>query len=266
MLEPQEIEDILERFRDWLESTSEDLDVAEVRALAERLAQGASEAESNGSVGLLQVVETMTALRHDLKRESKAVRSLREAAETALEGLHRATEQFVEFQQDAGRAVEQAVRPFVEKLIMLDELIAQAASSIDKVAGRQEEPIGPQLRRELEASFARLPRWRRVAAAFWHHTVCSRLSDFRAAARNDVEGLAEGVRMLRTRAAAALADAGIARMACVGKRVDPTTMRVVEVVAAQERPAETVIEEVRPGYIYQGNVIRCAEVRATRGG
>lgn len=270
MLPPQEIEDVLERFRDWLTTANEELDAADVRALAEQLSQGAMAGAatevSNGSVGLLQVVETVTALRHDLKLQNKSVRSLRETTEVALEGLQRASEQFDRNQKDAERAAEQAVRPFVEKLLTLDELIGQAESSIGSLSSHAEEPPVDRIERELSARYLALPRWRRAAAAFWQRVVCDVLKNHRQAPRTGMEGLVEGLRLLRTRASAALADVGVERIECVGRRVDPAAMRVVDVAEAAGRPPETVVEEVRPGYTFRGNVVRFAEVRATRGG
>src|SRR5688500_11737270 len=110
MLDHQETEDVIERFRDWLAATSEELRTSDVRDLAQRLASGAAEPAARGGVGLLQVVETMTALRQDLKLESKAVHSLRETTEAALEGLHRAIEHLEDCQQDAALAGERAAR------------------------------------------------------------------------------------------------------------------------------------------------------------
>ena len=39
-------------------------------------------------------------------------------------------------------------------------------------------------------------------------------------------------------------------------------MRVIELVDAPGVPPETVVEEIRPGYVWRGQVVRYAEVRA----
>ena len=68
--------------------------------------------------------------------------------------------------------------------------------------------------------------------------------------------------MLQTRLERAFTASQIQRVTCVGQTVDPQTMRVVETVRDVNRPLGTVLEELRPGYLRAGKVLRHAEVKA----
>ena len=76
--------------------------------------------------------------------------------------------------------------------------------------------------------------------------------------------LLDGYRLIQKRLAQGLQSAGISRIRTAGEPIDPERMIVVEVVAADDLPAETVCEEIRAGYMWKGRLLRSAEVRATR--
>ena len=62
---------------------------------------------------------------------------------------------------------------------------------------------------------------------------------------------------------ALVAAAGVLRIRAQGQQVDPERMIVVEVALAEGPPGQ-VVEEVRRGYMWQGQLLRAAEVRAIR--
>ncbi len=62
----------------------------------------------------------------------------------------------------------------------------------------------------------------------------------------------------------AMAKEGLCRMVSLGLPVDPHSMTVVEVVDGEGHAPGTVVEEIRPGYRWNGKVVRYAEVRAAR--
>jgi molecular chaperone GrpE len=53
-------------------------------------------------------------------------------------------------------------------------------------------------------------------------------------------------------------------IACTGEEFDPDLMEVVEVVDDPDQPSGTVVEEVRPGYLWRGKVLRFAQVKVAR--
>ena len=54
--------------------------------------------------------------------------------------------------------------------------------------------------------------------------------------------------------------AGIARVETLGRPLDPHTMRVVEAERTDSHQPETVLREIRPGYLRSDRVLRLAEV------
>jgi molecular chaperone GrpE len=57
---------------------------------------------------------------------------------------------------------------------------------------------------------------------------------------------------------------GLEPIPAVGRPFDPERMEVVEVVHEPGRTASEVTDEVRRGYLWQGKVFRCAQVRVAR--
>jgi molecular chaperone GrpE len=53
-------------------------------------------------------------------------------------------------------------------------------------------------------------------------------------------------------------------MECSGAEYDPELMEVVEVVDGGDLPSGTVVEDVRPGYLWRGKVLRFAQVKVAR--
>lgn len=60
-----------------------------------------------------------------------------------------------------------------------------------------------------------------------------------------------------------LVSAGLERISTTGKTLDPNTMVAVS-SESSELPAYTVLEEIQPGYLWQNNVLRPAEVRISK--
>lgn len=61
-----------------------------------------------------------------------------------------------------------------------------------------------------------------------------------------------------------LAEEGLRRMECEGKRCDPYQHEVLDVVDRDDVPEDTIVEELAPGYYFHDNVIRPARVRVAR--
>ncbi|RCK80920.1 MAG: hypothetical protein OZSIB_2808 [Candidatus Ozemobacter sibiricus] len=52
----------------------------------------------------------------------------------------------------------------------------------------------------------------------------------------------------------------------VGQKVDPHRHQVAEAVAAPGHPPETIIEQLKPGWVWHDELLRPAEVKATPAG
>jgi molecular chaperone GrpE len=261
---PHDIEAILDRFRDWLSQTQADVQALDALGPEEPGTPG--DRGQGPEVGLLQLVEAFTALRHELKLQTKSARSVEESVQAALGGMDRAIAQFQTVQAREVHAAEQAAKPLVTALIELDEALERGVKAVAIMERRFVQQSPQQLLETLDERFARLRAWRRWLGGRWHREVRQLCQDQEAETLvRAFAALAEGYQLVRSRLQRVLAEQQIQRIACVGQHVDPTAMTVVELVDDPHAMPETVVDELRPGYTWRGQVVRYAEVRAVRG-
>jgi hypothetical protein len=116
--------------------------------------------------------------------------------------------------------------------------------------------LSDRIDRTSEA-FAREPAG---SAGFWPWT-----RKAIAAWRNDRRVLAESIGILMLQKNSLLAQAGLERIPCAGKRFDPACMAASEVVVDAGVPDHTVLSETLPGWREAGGrIIRFAQVRVSR--
>jgi molecular chaperone GrpE len=253
-------DELLARFRQWLDQTR-----TEAAALADNAAM--EDEESGETVGLYQLVEQLVALRHDVKLLTKAARSGEERSEATLLSMQAAIEQFRAAGGQDAEAAEKAARPLVEALVELDESLVRGRRVIE-VARRRvlEEAAGElkTLREQLDELYRTQPWWRRALCRPWHQAAkdvyAGRTLDTQ---RHIFDSLLEGYDLIQARLQRTMRQQSIVRMQCLGKQVDPNSMTVLEMVSDASLPAGAVAEEVRPGYYWNGKVLRFAEVKAT---
>jgi molecular chaperone GrpE len=120
-------------------------------------------------------------------------------------------------------------------------------------------------RQQLADFYAAQPAWKRWLCRSWYVGARELWQADADDRKRIVDALAEGYAMVRKRLHRAMAKEGLYRMTSLGLPVDPHAMTVVEVVDAEDHHAPgTVVEEIRPGYRWNGKVVRYAEVRAAR--
>jgi len=254
-----EQEEILHRFQEWLTQTNRELE-----QLADEPSVPADMAPSQPA-GLLPLVEAFTALRHELKLQTKSARGVEESLQTALAGLDRAMERFSSVEPQETAAAEKAMRPLVEALIELDEALRRGARAVAASQQRLSEELPRRLVEDLEQRFARRTAWQRWRSRPWQAEVLQCCRQLVAETQGPLlASLGDGYQLICGRLQRMLTEHRIERLACAGQSVDSARMRVVELVDAPGVPPETVVDEIRPGYVWRGIVVRCAEVRATR--
>lgn len=249
----------LGRFRQWL---------AEVRDEAEMLPEepdAAAGRSALGQVGLVQLVAEFTALRHEVKLQTKSARGAGEATEQAIAAMQQAIELFRGLEPREADAAREAAQPLVEQLVELDEALVRGRSAIDSAHRAIIDDLAGRVRAELDGVLRELPSWKRWLVGPWSRKASELLAQRAAEDYAGIFGsLAEGYGLILSRMQRAMTRAELYRIECVGRIADPSLMTVVEVVDDPLRPPGLVIEEVRPGYYWKGKVFRFAEVRAVQ--
>lgn len=251
-------EQVLARLRGWLDQTQ-----AECEWLDE---QAADQPWPDEPIGLYQLVEQLTALRHDVKLLAKAARGVDEGTEAARLSLQAAIEQFRSVEPQEAEAADKAARPLVEAVVELDESLRRCRGVIVQAKSRIVERLNAELqevRQQLDRLFRIQPWWRRFLCGPWHEASKSLYSGRTLdACRAVFDSFLEGYDLIHKRLDRLMDEQSIVRMECLGTQADPNRMTVVEVVSDPSRRPGTVIEETRPGYCWKGRVLRFAEVKA----
>jgi molecular chaperone GrpE len=254
-------EAIIDRLRNWLDSVRANGEGFDARELALDAQIGPPPRE----FGIIDLVEEFTALRHELKLQTKSGRGLIDQTETTVATLKQATEQFRSAQTKDAQAVWKAATPLAEALADLDEALVRGQREIE----RARRLIADESVRELENALDDLHRrqsWvrRRLLRSF-HQQVIETVR-LAGRARHDLfDSFLEGYSLIQKRLGRVLAAEQIEHISCLGKPVDPERMMVIEVVDEPRDQPGTVVKELRRGYTWQGRVIRYAEVQAARG-
>jgi len=199
-------------------------------------------------------------LRQEVNLQTRASRSQLEQNSQALEKLGQALDQLREPAPDP----LDAVRPLLKSLIEARDALALAHKQVAK------SRVTPSLAPPPKVSF-QLPHWTRWFDLEKHVRRAVAPLEVWASSRTDaeqgqalLESLVVGYTMSLQRLDRALEKSGLERIDCVGQPFDPDVMEVVEVVKDESRSASVVLEDVRPGYRYRGQLFRCAQARVAR--
>ena len=80
------------------------------------------------------------------------------------------------------------------------------------------------------------------------------------------EVILQGIEMIQNELWELLSRNGLSKIETVGKPFDPEQHEAIETVEDVTHPEGTVIEEIRPGYLLNGKLLRPASVKITKKG
>jgi len=80
----------------------------------------------------------------------------------------------------------------------------------------------------------------------------------------NAEVILKGVTLIKNEMWDFLADRGLSRIETVGLLFDPKHHEAVETVESDAYPENTVVEEIRAGYLLNGKLLRPASVKVSR--
>jgi molecular chaperone GrpE len=213
-------------------------------------------------LGIVDLVEEFTALRHELKLQTKSGRGLLDQTETMLTGLRQAIEQFRSVEPKESQAAWTAGKPLAVALADLDEALDRGRREIEKARYRiAEESVGA-LENALHDRFRRQGWVRRRMTRRYHQQVLDVVREAGQVRRDFFDSLLEGYGLIQNRLRRVMKSEQIEPIACEGRPVDPQRMTVIEVVEDTHQPPGTVVKELRRGYTWRGRLLRYAEVQA----
>ena len=249
-LTPEAVDGLLAEFRDWLGSAS-----------AGRQPPGAhfhrepDAPRSPAPVDLFTLVGQFTALRHEVNLQTKAARA---ATEQAAEALKRLAEPPPE-PDDKARAAVKAVIDIADALALslrqAERLRDAAAELLDELTAERGDPQPPG-----PGFFGRLFGRRPGPAEDTEPPVDPTADKLRQL----VAAAADGYALSLRRVERLLPTLELEPRPCYGGPFDPDWMEAVEVVGDTGEPPGTVVEEVRPGYLWRGKPFRPAQVKVAR--
>lgn len=252
---------IVRRFETWLdgvladESAPEGIDAA---VLAE-LADGAEDA--SGGTDAFALWSALTALTQEVKLQSRAFQMLSERLDPLADAAAR-LETVAEGEQALARAVAQLEVEVIRRQQRWEKELRQECErrAIRQILETLVD-IHERLLRGAEVLEGAAPDAPPVPGGFW-----SRLAGGRGGgtAREILKAHETGNRLLLERVEAALASHGVRRRPCAGRPFDPALMVALAVEERAGAEDGTVLEELRGGYEWNGEVFRTAEVTVAR--
>jgi molecular chaperone GrpE len=246
-------ESLLAQLREWLRQT---------RAESEN-ADGVEEPEGTvPRLGLYRLIEEFTALRQEVKLQTKSARGLQEESASLLPAMRQAIETFRSIGPKEEQAAFAAGKPLAEAMADLDEALSRGRIQLAAFEDRIAEDAC-KFEAEFERQFAALPWLRRKLWRKCHEFVRPLIQERRESPTvRYIQALLEGHDLIQSRLRRAMDAEQVRRIECIGAPVDPERMTVIDVVEDPEHTPGHVVEELRPGYTWRGRVLRFAEVRA----
>jgi molecular chaperone GrpE len=261
-LTPEVVEAVLGDFRAWLRN----LPHAEPPP---------PEPEAGERVDLQTLLGQFVALRHEVHLQTRAARAQQDQTAEAVGVLSDALDALqARGESDPAAAAQTGgdeVRPLLKALVDAHDALGLARREVRRVQDALEGSL-----REMAEAAETGNGVVRPALSFWPWNWLGRrksaapgadlgrVRDLAGRVGRAVDSIATGYAMSLQRIERALAQSGLERMACAGEPFDPEFMEVVEAVGDSGRPPGEVIEEVRPGYLWNGRVFRFAQVRVAK--
>ncbi len=254
MSDQDSVEFLIDRLRSWLNESRRETSALD-------LAADSGEAVVTG-FGIVDLVEEFTALKHEVKLQTKSGRGLVEQFEGALAALREAVDQV---RQAGGQGDHpRSGRAMALALADLDEALERGGREIERASRRLAHDLARDLEAALESIHARRSWPRRLLLAGDHRAALAAAREAGLKQAGLFDSLIEGYGVIHKRLARVMAAERIVPIECEGRPVDPEQMTVVEVVDDPSRPPGFVVSVSRQGYMWNGRVLRCSEVRATR--
>lgn len=258
---------------------------------------GDSQLESDPLLGALDIVEAFTSLRHELKSQVRTGRDLQQSLDERLQHIEQRLDEQVALVSriESAPPVPQALptalsdqrllaeaRQLAEALAEIEENLERAVETLRSPLAATPPPSGPPTPlAELLGQFDQT-----VAAASWTGKLLARPllarlrgliergliesglqqpdSEIADPARERLEVSGRGLELLLQRVHRLMESCDLVRQDVLGQAFDAETMRAIDVVSSDSVPSMHVAEQLSPLYLWQGQVLKYANVRLAK--
>jgi len=223
--------------------------------------------------GVIDIVESFTALRHEIKLQVRDGRALRE---TTAEGLTR-LEQSLQGLTLSVAAISQkpmgtpqddsAARGLAEAIVEMEEALSRAVLAIEQTTACGLSSCTTVVVTALEHRFQQLSPLRRWCVAGFFKAACGAVREH----LDSVDPYAQyrtvtaGIQLLLARVQRLMKLHDLRRVDVLGRPFDPDLMNAIESVQSGRVAPGQVAEQLRPAYLWFDKVLRYAEVRIEAG-
>jgi len=205
----------------------------------------------------------VTALTQEVKLQGRAFKQLSEnlsGLEDIKPSLDRVTGAHAEALEEARRLAREAYR-------QRGETDRAAEVRVQRQAQRGLLLVLTDLRDRLRRSIEAARTSRETVAARlrpgWFGRLRGRAEAFQAGLEA-MEALEKGNALCLERIEDMLARLGVRETLCLGQPFDPQTMVAVDIVESAGAPEGAVVEVYKPGYVWDGELLQTAQVKAVR--
>lgn len=212
--------------------------------------------EQEPQFGVADLVEAFTAMRHEYRGQTKESRQLAEQIQAAVETLKQIADPRAS-EGEKPRSGAEELKKFALLLAETDHQFSRALAAIEQAEAQRRKQEQQQLRaiEQYYASLNGLTRWfSRPLFAF----LTEQLS---AQAPGEENPALEGLHLVIARLRRSMKELQLERVETIGQPFDAQTMNAIGTMESSEHPAGHVAEQLFPCYLWQGQVLRFADVR-----
>lgn len=205
--------------------------------------------------GAVDIVEAFTAMRHEWRGQAKEGRDLAEQLETAVANIRSLESKLLACVAD--NRADDSAKPLVELLVETDHQLSRAAAAIEQweLNRRRREAADAKAIDHCSARMSRLARW--LARPLLELIAMQHAEQGPIGEHPAIEGL----NLVLARLRRAMQEQSIQRIDVAGQPFDASTMHAIGTVESTEFPAGHVAQQLSPAYVWQGRLLRFADVR-----
>ncbi len=213
--------------------------------------------------GAVDIVQAFTALRHELKLQVRGGRELQQILLDSLGKLDNLPKRIKAQAANDSDANAQSARRLALSLTEVDDALQRVVTTLNSQSTSDvRSPTAA-----IDAEFARvhwLTAWfsKRLIGRVREH-IAEHSESLRQQAAL-VDSSRQALELLLARVHRLMDHAQIVRLDAIGKPFDPERMNAVELVEITGEASGTVVDELRPGFSWRGELLQYADVRIAK--